>query len=682
MSTINHIKQSVLPDGANAQLIQPSDWNDEHTFSPAIVGFLLDKTGSNNFTGVNATAILQTLRRNNNPASNDYEFVTSSEVFALDYQFTNHPVGNLSAAVGQVITLSPMPIGISPTYSPLRHYIRIIDGISGNETCLIQSATATTITVNCTLPHTSGNYTVTSATMGIQEALYSPSLSVQCYGPGGVNWQIYQTIFMPGGRTLIFDMSTIIMRMFSDTNPLIKLEGGIPGGVEWGGGIFNLFTACAVAINPLGYTIEIRDTANTVIQNVYCKTVGSGIKIIDSTIITVNCFKIEFFSGVGFSASGPTLFTCDQYMARTNDNGAIFYLPGGFGTSGQFNNFMWQGGPLFAPDTRGIAIQNGNIFSETIFNNGIVDSLPRFLDYQPGVLQSNNCKFSNIGYFGGQLSGAGNVNTAGTAVTWVSGTQFLGLRAGDAFRISGVNYIVANTATATTVTLTTSAGNQTNVSASFNRPAIFAVIGAIANNITFDNIDLYGSSHSNGIIIIQGGNHLGFNAVRIHDTFASANGSRGFEVAGLVKDLSIINCSSGYGSIGQDQQMANGIVIGNFAHERILINGCQLFGTVNNFVSVGDNSYLRLGYNVGIDEGFGTITAAASITITHHPVQFINGTTVISTILGGWIGRKVTFLFSSPSPGGFGVGGNIVNVRSTIQHGSITMTFINGTTWY
>jgi hypothetical protein len=58
----------------------------------------------------------------------------------------------------------------------------------------------------------------------------------------------------------------------------------------------------------------------------------------------------------------------------------------------------------------------------------------------------------------------GAVNTAGTAVSWVSGTQFSGIESGQTIIINAVNYIVANVGSNTSLTLQQSAGVQASVS--------------------------------------------------------------------------------------------------------------------------------------------------------------------------------------------------------------------------
>ena len=60
--------------------------------------------------------------------------------------------------------------------------------------------------------------------------------------------------------------------------------------------------------------------------------------------------------------------------------------------------------------------------------------------------------------------GTGVVNTSGTAVTWVSGNQFFPGMVGNPIIINSVSYTVATYISATSITLTTSAGSQSGVS--------------------------------------------------------------------------------------------------------------------------------------------------------------------------------------------------------------------------
>lgn len=76
----------------------------------------------------------------------------------------------------------------------------------------------------------------------------------------------------------------------------------------------------------------------------------------------------------------------------------------------------------------------------------------------------------------------GTVNTSGTAVTWVSGDQFNSLQPGNAIIINGVSYTVQGFSSATSITLSTSAGVQAGVAYSFDNKAMWL---SELNNVAF-----------------------------------------------------------------------------------------------------------------------------------------------------------------------------------------------------
>ena len=674
------------------------------SFTPNVQGLLLDKTGANLFTGVNVTGFPCNPAGDNNyvgistttpnlylrSKSGGYEFGTippipfDPETWAQDYQFTIAPTNSIAAGANQVMNFASLPLGINSN-SPNHHYIAIADG-ANSEIVLITAVTSTSITVTTTLAHTLGNYYLNSATMGIQEAIFATSVvTVNCFGKQSstgtvATWNISGMIFLPLGFSLIFSYGTAIYRAFGGTNPLIKTYGS---GV--GGGIFNLYTGNhgSIPINPAAFNIEINNGVHFIVENVICSSTGSGIKMNSSQHVIIHNFCLDYFQGVGIEAH-YTGFTCNQYSARTNDNGAVFYKPGTGNTTGQFDTFMWQGGPTQSPNTIGIDVQNGNNFAEHIFVNGIVDSCPVFLNYQSGAVASYNNKFANIGMFGGQLQGSATVNINTTTVTWVSGTNFTGLSAGMAFNYAGTTYNILVVNSSTVLTLSTSAGVANGVAATFGGNMVFCLLRPIVQNIVFDNIDLYGAGHPGGIIQILGGDNICFSGFRVNGSVQIPGGSRGFEISGRVRDLSLINCSIGYNAGVADSNIAHAVVINNYAHERILVSDCRLYGTITKFGNLGPSGALNFGYNYGISDVIGAVTAAATITIGPNPIQSVSGQAVITNILGGWPGREVSFVFTDSTPGGFGVGsgsGAILKARTVVQNTMIKL-LTNGPNWY
>lgn len=167
-SNIAHQKVSVKADSVDASVIQPSDWNAEHIFSPAIQGLLCDPSGTNDFVGIASSIAGQFLSPKRNTLTPEYEFITSNVVNCRHYEFSMTPAVPIVSGVPISVTLSPMPEGITALFSGGFHYV-LINGVEH----LITAVTATTVQFTPSLSAASGAWTIKSATYGIQEAHYA-----------------------------------------------------------------------------------------------------------------------------------------------------------------------------------------------------------------------------------------------------------------------------------------------------------------------------------------------------------------------------------------------------------------------------------------------------------------------------------------------------------------------------
>ncbi len=115
--------------------------------------------------------------------------------------------------------------------------------------------------------------------------------------------------------------------------------------------------------------------------------------------------------------------------------------------------------------------------SSCVFTGGYSGNLavPNWVPFQDAEMRRNRCTFpyawlgqmvisQSNPYWGSAIS---QVNTSGTAVTWVSGNTFSTLWQPTAVVINGVTYHFSSVNSATSATLTTSAGTQSNVSLVF-----------------------------------------------------------------------------------------------------------------------------------------------------------------------------------------------------------------------
>lgn len=167
MPNITHQFVSTLPDGTDPNLVDASEWNQPHTIDAT--GVLIGNN-STNITGVAASTRGSYLQRVREAATVTYQFSSLARVEANDFNFT--VTGNiaLSAATPATVTLSFMPSGIT-TGSANKHFVSIVDAVGGNEIVLVTARTATTISFTPALNHLAANYTITSATSGLQEAI-------------------------------------------------------------------------------------------------------------------------------------------------------------------------------------------------------------------------------------------------------------------------------------------------------------------------------------------------------------------------------------------------------------------------------------------------------------------------------------------------------------------------------
>ena len=117
---------------------------------------------------------------------------------ASDFDFSQSPAQSLTASVAATVTLAPCPLGVDGTHTG--HYLRILDAISGNENVLLTGGTCTsgassgTIQFTPASSHTSGNWSVTSASDGIQEAIWEAGSGKFVFLDGTFN--VHATIYV------------------------------------------------------------------------------------------------------------------------------------------------------------------------------------------------------------------------------------------------------------------------------------------------------------------------------------------------------------------------------------------------------------------------------------------------------------------------------------------------------
>jgi hypothetical protein len=606
-------------------------------------------------------------------------------IYSSNYTFTRTPAQTLTGGSPVAINLTPLPDGLSTTYSPNKHYLRIIDAVNGNETVLVTALAGTLATVQPALSHTSGNWSIQSATDGIQEALNVAGASggqVVCPARnGGSHHLLYGTITMHGGQSLVGEQGASLIRFFAGTEPTIKQ---VATGTERGGGIYNFrmgYNASA-DIDAAAYMIDFRNVIAGIISNVYMSAFGSGIYLEQVGNLAINVLIQEYFKGTALKVNGATI-NISVWNARNDNDGVKFYHS--VASICQVDNFEFQGGGLACENTYGIYTGPGEYLSENIWTNGIMDTITFPIRADLGCAGFYNNLFSNIEMLTGQLRAPCVVNTNGTAVTWVSGYLFTGISAGQPAVINGVAYEILTNNSSTSLTLTSSAGVQSGVSGLIGGRWTPIIVPPVAENAVFENINMYGPLNRNGIVAVYGGNGTVFDGLRLRDIQPDIGGSIGLILAGAVNNFSLLNSDIGYTAGAPNPASAHALVIGNFAHTIVRLANNNLYGATNNATDLGSGSYLRMtpGSNVGIDDKTVGVTASAG-TLTLPMVTNINltGTQTISTITGYAPGRIVNFYKGDAGTITFSTGGNL-GAASTLTSaiGSRRFVGIGGVWW-
>ncbi len=117
---------------------------------------------------------------------------------ASDFDFSQSPAQSLTASVAATVTLAPCPLGVDATHT--NHYLRILDATSGNENVLLTGGTCTSGASSGTIQftpgssHTSGNWSITSASDGIQEAVWEAGSGRFVFLDG--NFDVHATIYV------------------------------------------------------------------------------------------------------------------------------------------------------------------------------------------------------------------------------------------------------------------------------------------------------------------------------------------------------------------------------------------------------------------------------------------------------------------------------------------------------
>lgn len=196
---LKHKKVSPKSDSSDVSIIQPSDWNDNHSLEGVGVIYGELPNGEIRSAAAGGNYLWNLRRKFNGAIKEEYEFFEPPDLISTDYDFDEQTSEfSLIALTLNTVTLTPVPLGINGT--DVDHFIYIYDPVGGSEVVKIEggnaiSGSATgTIFIRPGLNHSLGAYTIKSATAGIQEAItFLPSTGGKIKIPRGSH-QIYATV--------------------------------------------------------------------------------------------------------------------------------------------------------------------------------------------------------------------------------------------------------------------------------------------------------------------------------------------------------------------------------------------------------------------------------------------------------------------------------------------------------
>ena len=123
----------------------------------------------------------------------------NTRLIASDFDFSQAPGGNLNASSPATVTLTPCPSGVDG--SNTNHFLRILDSVAGDENVLMTGGSCTsaassgTVQFTPSLSHSPANWTLNSASDGVQEAVWEAGKGKFVYLDGDSN--VWATISIP-----------------------------------------------------------------------------------------------------------------------------------------------------------------------------------------------------------------------------------------------------------------------------------------------------------------------------------------------------------------------------------------------------------------------------------------------------------------------------------------------------
>lgn len=552
----------------------------------------------------------------------------SGMIFVSTYKFAPQTPAQTLSVGSNVITLNPFPAGITSALSPNKHYLYITDGTHGNEAVLITATNGTsTVTVTCGLIHTNGQWTIKSASDGLQEAYNL----IGTIGAGSIFLDPGMLFTIHGKVTIPDNSGTYSLTGFSQAFTAITRASDYPNGhmIYCAGttiGSFQ-FSGFGAYGDPAGATSS-----------------GAILGINYANLIITDCtftggFEQIHLYGCSLLAWGNLVNAIDP---RTN--ACVILDTDGAHACG---NCQWIGGRLFggaanygfkllAIDTFEIVGTQGGgskcfvggVPPNTV-NNFVENITLLNLEIDMTTAGSNSAI---------RIDTAGNLVPAVTKI-WIEGCKI--------FCESDTVYGIDLGKT---------------------------VPGGVFSEIAIRNCHIELAT-SHGIAI---GTSTGDPQITIQGTICLLNGGDGIN-SNACPNLTISDCQTN-NNTGYGVQFTGGAQFSWIGGQSI--NNSAGSGHMGTTPTAG----MVLANINGITDVPGVVACAATIALPLNPVVFVNGTPAnISTINGGWAGRVVKLVGFTSSTLALVTGGNIALNKNIADqdNGDIALFDIGfGPKWY
>lgn len=645
MATLTHKKVSAIPDGSNSALVRPSDWNDAHNIP--VTGVLFGDATTDELSAAAGTRVGQYLIQKFYQTTTQYEFRDFPEFIVTDYNFPAIvPVSNLVAATPTTLAISTNIVGIQSVSAGL-HRLRIVD----NNPALTEVVLLTAGTMNGSLvftpanSHTAGQYTITSASSGIQECIaYATSRG------GG-------RCFMPIGTYIAYN--NIDLTMASGIS--IKLYGVSPA---WS---MVERHSSYVSGNVFTYSGAGRGNAALVLEdfrvlgaNGFNNTGGYAIGVtnVDNARLFFN--RVWVFDGNGGfllqNASNVHMAFC-QYLESADQVIAAYAAAEAglriIGTQSDLNFVSCT----FQTQYRGALL---NMLQNGIYINGVDGA------------QFVNC-VSN-GYYGVRVFAAGSasiinvwmVNHVCDECRWTP-LQIEGSTTGLYTNLNFVKMHLNCQSSYAGGDPIVISGNADYINISMANGNLGATDGA--------SIDASGNAYHGGpkqSIILR---DCEFSA----NGLSNSPGTVGIRIAANSAGVQIKDCSISKRP-GFTSDLTAAIAFDGAA-SKCSVTGCDLrdFSSVGIFIG-GTLTGCQLENNPGVDNVIGTAASGATLTFPINPKFKVTGTTGVGTVSGLWAGRSGQ-LVTVDGAVTFTAGATIANTITTTQNRPINW-FYDGTLLY